>query len=363
MEPAKHPLDDASRQWRTFAAMFVAIFVGGLVLVYGFIVLMDPYGINPYALPIQRAIVSISQRYMYPQLIRSHRFDSFVIGTSTSRLLDPRILNQTFHARFVNLGMDSMTAWEQSTVMDYFVRKVGVPKVLLVGLDGVWCDSDAGSHRITFRGFPGWLYKDTAAPAFAYLLNYGTLEIAGRLVGYQLGLYPERIRNDGFEVFVPPDDTYDPERARRNINRRPMPVDRRDSPPPQFSFPALPWLDAALVKMPHSIKILTYMPVHVAAQPAPGSREEQAEIECKRQIAAIAANRHAVVIDWRIASPITEDDANYWDAVHYRLPLAQRIARETAAAVLSGSPAPDGAYRIVVRAEGDAPDRRRGALP
>jgi len=363
MEPAKNPLDDASRQWRAFAAMFVAIFVGGLVLVYGFIVLMDPYGINPYALPIQRAIVSISQRYMYPQLIRSHQFDSFVIGTSTSRLLDPRILNQTFHARFVNLGMDSMTAWEQSTVMDYFVRKVGAPKVLLVGLDGVWCDSDAASHRITFRGFPGWLYEDTAAPAFAYLLNYGTLEIAGRLVGYQLGLYPERIRNDGFEVFVPPEDTYDPERARRNINRRPMPVDRRESPPPHFSFPALPWLDAALAKMPHSIKILTYMPVHVAAQPAPGSRQEQAEIECKRQIAAIAAHRHAVVIDWRIASPITEDDANYWDAVHYRLPLAQRIARETAAAVLNGSPAPDGAYRIVVRAEGDAPDRRRGASP
>jgi hypothetical protein len=355
MEPAKKPLNDVSRQWRAFVAMFVAIFVGGLALVYGFIVLMDPYGINPYALPIQRAIVSISQRYMYPQLIRSHRFDSFVIGTSTSRLLDPRILNQTFHARFVNLGMDSMTAWEQSTVMDYFVRKVGAPKVLLVGLDGVWCDSDAVSHRITFRGFPSWLYEDTAAPAFAYLLNYGTLEIAGRLMGYQLGLYPERIRNDGFEVFVPPDDTYDPERARRNIGRRPMPVDRRESPPPQFSFPALAWLDAALAKMPHSIKILTYMPVHVAAQPAPGSRQEQTEIECKRQIAAIAANRHAVVIDWRIASPITEDDANYWDAVHYRLPLAQRIARETAAAVLNGSPAQDGGYRIVVRAEAHAP--------
>jgi hypothetical protein len=355
MEPAKDLIDDASRQWRAFVAMFAAIFVGGLVLVYAFIVLMDPYGINPYALPIQRAIVSISQRYMYPQLIRSHQFDSFVVGTSTSRLLDPRILNQTFHARFVNLGMDSMTAWEQSTVMDYFVRKVGAPKVLLVGLDGIWCDSDAGDHRVTFRGFPSWLYEDTVARAFAYLLNDGTLEIAGRLLGYQLGLYPERIRNDGFEVFVPPDDTYDPERARRNIGRRPTPVDRREGPPPQFSFPALSWLDAALAKMPHSIKILTYMPVHVAAQPAPGTSQEQAEIECKRQIAAIAASRHAVVIDWRIASPITENDANYWDSLHYRLPLAQRIARETADAVLNGSPAQDGAYQIVVRAAGDAP--------
>ena len=350
MEPANSLIDDASRQWRAFVAMFAGIFVGGLTVVYGFIVLMDPYGINPYALPVQRAIVSISQRYMYPQLIRSGRFDSFVVGTSTSRLLDPRILNQTFHARFVNLGMDSMTAWEQSMVMDYFVRKAGAPKVLLVGLDGVWCDPDAARHRITFRGFPSWLYEDTAARAFAYLLNYGTLEIAGRLVGYQLGLYPERIRDDGFEVFVPPDNTYDPERARRNIGGRPTPVERRESAPQQFAFPALPWLDAALAKMPNSIKILAYMPVHVAAQPAPGTGQEQAEIACKRQIAAIATNRNAVVIDWRIASPITENDGNYWDALHYRLPLAHRIARETAAAALNGSPSADGAYQIVVRA-------------
>jgi hypothetical protein len=355
VEPANTLIDDASRQWRAFAAIFVTVFVGGLALIYGFIVLMDPYGINPYSLPIRRAIVSISQRYMYPQLIRSHHFDSFVVGTSTSRLLDPRILNQMFHARFVNLGMDSMTAWEQSTVMDYFVRQVGAPKVVLVGLDGVWCDADAVRHRITSRGFPSWLYEDTPARAFAYLLNYGTFEIAGRLVGYQLGLYPERVRNDGFEVFVPPDDTYDPERARRNIGHRPAPVDRSESAPPQFSFPALPWLDAALAKMPNSIKILTYMPVHVAAQPAPGTRQEQAEIECKRQIAAIAENRHAIVVDWRIASSITEDDGNYWDALHYRLPLAQRIARQTAQAVLNGAPSEDGAYQIVVRAAGDVP--------
>jgi len=355
MEPPKSPTKDVARQWRGFVAMFVVIFVGGLAFVYGFIVLMDPYGINPYSLPIQRPIVSVSQRYMYPQLIRSHQFDSFVIGTSTSRLLDPRILNEAFHARFVNLGMDSMTAWEQSVVIDYFVRQVGPPKVLLVGLDAAWCDLEAARHRITFRGFPNWLYEDTAARAFAYLLNYGTLEIAGRLVGYQLGLYPQRIRDDGFEVFVPPDDSYDPERARRNINAVRTAVDHRETAPARLSFPALTWLDQALAKMPNAIKILSFMPVHVAAQPTPGTAREQAEIACKHEIAAIAANRHAVVIDWRFASTLTKDDTNYWDALHYRLPVAHRIARETAQAVLNGAPSQDGAYLIVVRASGDAP--------
>jgi len=49
-----------------------------------------------------------------------------------------------------------------------------------------------------------------------------------------------------------------------------------DTPPPVLSpeerqalpFPALPWLDAILARMPaESLKILVFVPVHVAAQP------------------------------------------------------------------------------------------------
>lgn len=343
-----------SSQWRRFALTFVAWFAGGLIIVYLFVVMIDPYGINPLSLPIARAIVSISQRYVYPQLVRSGRFDSFVVGTSTSRLLDPHILNAAFDARFVNLGMDSMTAWEQSRIIDYFIRKAGEPKVILIGLDGVWCDPDAAHHRITFRGFPDWLYDDNSLRAFAYLLNNGTVEIAGRLVGFNLGLYPERVRDDGFEVFVPPDDTYDLERARGHIwvdgKRRHPPTDPvRDAVPQAFSFPALTWLDDALAQMPHSRKILAYMPVHVAAQPPAGSAGGQLEAQCKRRIASIALERHAVVIDWRIPSPLTENDANYWDGLHYRLPVAQLVARETADAALTGAVSKDGLYQITVR--------------
>jgi hypothetical protein len=343
-----------SSQWRQFTLTFLGFFAGGLTIVYLFVLLVDPYGINPLSLPIARAIVSISQRYVYPQLVRSGRFDSFVVGTSTSRLLDPHILNAAFDARFVNLGMDSMTAWEQSRMIDYFVRKAGEPKVMLIGLDGVWCDPDAVGHRITFRGFPDWLYDDNSLKAFAYLLNNGTIEIAGRLVGYNLGLYRERVRNDGFEVFVPPDDTYDLERARRHIwagGKRPHPLSDgvHDPVPQSLSFPALTWLDEALARMPRARKILAYMPVHVAAQPPAGSASQQAETECKRRIASIAVERHAVVIDWRIASPLTENDTNYWDGLHYRLPVAELVARETADAALTGAVSPNGLYQITVR--------------
>jgi hypothetical protein len=132
---------------------------------------------------------------------------------------------------------------------------VGPPKALIVGLDVVWCDPEADSHRITFRGFPDWLYEDDPWKGVVHLFNYGTVEIAARLVGYHLGLYPERIRYDGYEVFVPPEAQYDALRAHENIwrGREPPPVD--PSPPltpaerRRLSFPALPWLDAALARL------------------------------------------------------------------------------------------------------------------
>ena len=47
--------------------------------------------------------------------------------------------------------------------------------------------------------------------------NLTSLEIAGRVALNRLGLMPERIRGDGYEVFVPDEALYDLERARLHI--------------------------------------------------------------------------------------------------------------------------------------------------
>jgi hypothetical protein len=344
--------------WRRFVASFMATFIGGIAAFQLFVLLVDPYNVIPFSLPIERRIVSISQRHMYPQIVRSRRFDSFIIGSSTSRLLDPELLNGPFQAHFANLAMDSMMAWEQRTMADLFLREVGAPKVLIVGIDGVWCDQQADRNPTASRRFPDWLYDDNRWNDYLYQLNSGTVEIAGRLIGYQFGLYRERVRIDGFEVFTPPERDYDLVRARNNIWRgepRPLPP---DLPPPPLSdakrqelqFPALRWLDEILAPLPAStVKILSYMPVHVAAQPRPGTVDAAIEAECKARIASIARVRGAKVVDWRIASPITTADMNYWDSLHFRLPIAQRIARDLPAAILAGRDSNDAAYRLVVR--------------
>jgi len=347
-----------STAWKSFVKVFVGVFAATIAVVYAFILLVDPYDVVPFSLPLDRRIVSINQRSMYPQIVRSGRFDSLVIGTSTARLVDPALLNAPFGARFANLAMDAMQAWEQYRVMTYFQHQAGPPKVLVVVVDFVWCQPDADRNRITPRGFPEWLYDDNPWNDYLHVLNIGTAEIAVRQLGYQLKLYRERVRFDGFEVFTPPEDRYDLARARHHLwmGRTPGPVPDNpalaltDAERAALSFPALKWLEAVLADLPASSRrILALPPVHISAQPLPGSRAAAVENECRERIVALARRHAATVIDWRLASSITREDSNYWDRLHYRQPIAQRFARELVAAAIEGRDSEDGSYVIRVR--------------
>jgi hypothetical protein len=341
---------------RRFVMLFLRTFVGAIVAAALFILLLDPFDMVPFSLPIERPLVSGSQRFAYPQAMRSGRFDSIIVGSSTARLIDPEQLNGPFKARFANMAMNASSAWEEWTTFEYFRRNAGAPKVLIVGVDDGWCDPNADRDRAR-HGFPEWMYDDDRWNDYANLFNSGTLELAGRIAGYHLGLYSARGRYDGFEVFTPPEGDYNLARAKHGIwvaqTERPLP----NLPPPPLTeaekqalrFPALTWLDQMLVEIPSSIKIVAFMPVHVAIQAWPGTRGAAVEAECKARIAAIARERGAKVIDWRIASPITTNDANYWDALHYRLPIAQRVGRELIDAALDSKESADGSYRLLVR--------------
>jgi len=110
----------------------VGTFVGVLAALYVFILLVDPYGVVPFSLPFERPIMS-NQRQVYPQILRTGRYDSIIVGTSTSRLLDPAALSRTLGGHFASLAMPSMTAWEQAQVIDYFRRTVRSSRAVVVG--------------------------------------------------------------------------------------------------------------------------------------------------------------------------------------------------------------------------------------
>jgi hypothetical protein len=338
-----------------FIRWFLGAALGAAAFLWLAIALLDPFGVSPLRLPVARPIMDINQRYMYPQIVRSRAFDSVVIGTSTSRLLDPKELDAAFGGRFANLAMNAATAWEQTELARLYLRHNPAPRAFVVGLDQMWCQQEGELQKITFRGFPEWMYDEKPWNDLPELFNLQTLEIAGRLLLHQFGLMPERIRGDGYEVFTPPEASYDLARARWHIWRdipdgkvtpATPPVALSAAEAAALRFPALEWLDGLLASLPATTqRMLVAMPIHVAAQPRPNSHAAAVIGACAARIAAIARRHGAPYVDFAIPSPVTTEDANYWDPLHYRLPIARRII-EGMVAAREGREAADGLYRL-----------------
>ncbi|MBM6596363.1 hypothetical protein [Microvirga pudoricolor] len=342
------------RVWRQFAVGFAATALGLFALLFGFIVIMDPFGLRAAPGRPLTPIMDVNQRFMYPQLIRSGRYDSAVFGTSTVRLLDPDRLGRALGGRFMNLGMNAATPWEQMQLANLFLQKNTTPKSLVFGLDTTWCEEDADAKKLTFRAFPPWLYDDDPLNDYPELVNLTALEVAGRVALNRLGLMVARIPPNGYEIFVPDDASYDLERARFHLNQwqpppapaRPVRLDRKGAA--ALHLPALAWLGDTLARVPASASVtLAFMPNNVRAQPQAGTREAAVDRVCKDRIASIAKHHGAALVDFRVRSPVTEEDSNYWDPLHYRIGIANRVVDGLETARATGRDAPDGFYRVL----------------
>lgn len=345
----------AAAEWHRFVAGFAgtALLVGLCVL--AFVAALDPYGLRAAPGRPPGPIMDANQRFMYPQIARGGGFDAAVFGTSTARLLDPRDLDAAFGARFANLAMNAATPYEQTQLARLFLR-TNVPRAVLFALDTTWCEADADVRRLTFRPFPPWLYQPGTPLGTLRQVNWQSLGTATRVLLFRLGLLKERIRGDGFAVFTPPEQSYDAARAAAHIHGGRTALDDVEGAPDpaqpaqnlDAAMPALGWLDEVLAGTPASaVKIVAFMPVHAAVQGQPGTARGAREAACKARVAAIGERRGAAVVDFRIPSPVTTQDANYWDALHYRLPVAARIVGALKAAWQDGRSDADGFYRVL----------------
>ena len=350
----------AAEAWTRWTAWFLGAALATLLALWGFAVALDPFGLRVAAGQPPRPIMDINQRFMYPQLVRSGGFDSVVLGTSTMRLLDPAALSRSIGGRFANLAMNAATPWEQRQMAELFARQTGAPRTVLWGIDPLWCAADATdpAKRLTPRPFPPWLYDGIGLLDWPQLMNLTTLEISARLLAHRLGFMPERIRGDGYEVFTPPEALYDAARAHWHLYggshaaTESAPLDPPEPVSPalraQWHFPALSWLDEALARFPEGTKLLLVLPpAHHAALPREGSVAAQHDAACKDALAAVAARRGATILDYARSSPITRRDDNYWDRLHYRLPIARRMEAEIASVAAGGPVESDGAARLI----------------
>lgn len=363
MTPVRDASNPAGRAWAGFGAAFAATALALGLLATGFVAGLDPFGLRAGPGRAPGPIMDTNQRFMYPQIARSGRYDAAVFGSSTARLLDPRDLDAAFGARFANLAMNAATPYEQIRLARLFLD-LNRPRAVLFALDPTWCEADADVRRLTFRPFPPWLYEPGAPWGVLRQVNWNSLTIAGQVLLHRLGLAPERIRGDGFAVFTPPEESYDAARAARHIHGGDTAFDaaapRTRAEAPDAPMPALAWLDDLLAAMPgDALRLVAFMPVHAAAHGQPGTPRGAREAACKARVATIGEARGARVIDFRIPSPVTTRDENYWDALHYRLPIAARIVAGVEAATRDGVDDPRGFYRVLARGANPAEDVRR----
>ncbi len=339
--------------WSGHARALIFNFCGLLATLIVFVAVFDPFGNLPVRLLGPHVVMDINQRYQYPALIREANFDSFVLGTSTSRLLEPDRLREYFGGRFINLALNSGRAWEQYRFGKLALRHVPSPRNVLIGLDIVWCDGNADQERTTKRGFPEWMFDENPWNDLPYMLNMRTVEIAARRFAYHLGLIGPRIPSNGYEVFVPPESAYDAKKAerkiwqnkRRTLKQKVAAYRASDADRALWRFPALDWLDHLLGMIPRSTNVvLAWMPVHIAGQPLPNSRRAAVEAECKARVAEIAARYGAHNVDFRISSDITRRDENYWDRLHYRVPIAAMIVESLGEAMRIQQDSADGLW-------------------
>ena len=73
-----------------------------------------------------------NDRYQLPAVVRTRAFDSIVVGTSSSKLLNPAWLEQAFGGRFANIALNDGRAWEEYQLAQLFLRTVPQPRTLLV---------------------------------------------------------------------------------------------------------------------------------------------------------------------------------------------------------------------------------------
>ncbi len=325
----------SSSDWRRFFRLAAGTAVLAVAVIYAFVVLVDPFDTLPLSPPADRVPVASNARFAFPSLARSDRFDSAIFGTSTTRLLRPVALNPEFGARFVNLAMNAATAYEQSRLMAVFRQAHPAARLVLVGIDISHCEPGETETKFTPRAFPAWMYDGNPWRGYGEMFNLYAVQEAGQEFAILTGLKQQVYGSDGYTSFVPPESQYDPARVAMHLRDDPpvIPTPGRGDPA-AWRYVAIDRLQADLSAFPAGTrKILFFVPYDQKVMPPSDSPGASAWGECKRRVAALAARvPNTIVVDFMRPSPITRMDDNYWDGMHYRIGIADQIARDLAAA-------------------------------
>jgi hypothetical protein len=314
------PRNDLIMSWTGFLKRFLAVLGLALGLLLGLIVLMNPFGNLPVRAFGAHVIMDTNDRFQFPAIVRSGAFDSVVIGTSSSRLLDPAWLERAFGGRFANLAFNDGRAWEEYQLTLLFLRTVPKPRTLLFGIDWVWCAATADIIRFTGRGFPPWISTTRTPGTIGSTSSTGGARKRRPSARQPCRAVPARFPATASTCSCRRSRLRCGESQAKCLARRGG-ADRAatayvttDNDPRPLAVSGAPHGSTSLPPKPH--RHARDLCVHAGARggPAAAGLGGRARAECKVRMAAIATRRGAIS-STKIASPITTEDANYWDTL------------------------------------------------
>jgi hypothetical protein len=314
--------------WRRWLAIYAATLAAGVVALWLFVVLSDPFSTGRFTALSGIDIASSVRTHANAGRVRDPTFDSAMIGNSISTRFEPDRINALTGLRVLQLSIPGLGPDEQLTLARAFVRAHQRPaKSIVAMLETSWCETDERA-LLRYPGFPYWLYESSGFDYLRNILTRDAVQAAFHRIAIRLGLAREPARRDGY---VPNDQrgVWRAERVARLASaKRPTTVALASQ-----TFPALDRLERFGRALDPSTELaMVLMPFHISALPEPGSEAAAWLAACKAHIKSIAEARpRTLFIDRMLEDEVSRDPNNFWDAKHVRDEFIRDIEVEIAA--------------------------------
>ena len=321
-------ISSSERGWRLFLRIYAATLLAVGAACFAFVLVMDPYNTGMLT-PLDRNLgIHDTPRVADVGRGRNPAFDSALLGNSTGQLIDPARLGTLMGGHFVSLIIPGSGPVEQLVMMDYFLRHHpnGV-RTLIVTMDASWCYADRSFARDKIKNpFPFWLYDGKVVPYLTHIITMDTIKLSRHKLSAMFGrrtIY----RADGYENFELGrmwriDEAWERLAAKDNVMRWMSESDRSGL----NSFAALDALEARLAQFGPQVRVvLAFMPYYAPGLPPAGSLTAERLALCKAHATQLAAAHGAAYLDFLQDNRVTQDAANFWDALHYRSHVARAI--------------------------------------
>lgn len=320
------PTPPPAMTWRSFLLCFALVasasFSAAAVVAIG----TDPYDTGRFALLPPRPTDEISPRFDMASRGRDPSFDAVIIGNSHIAPISPSRLSGLTGMRIASLTAPGSSFGPQLTMLRWFLsHRQGPARAIILGVDEFWCRDAPERGRAV--PFPAFLFARGWLDYVAGMLNFQTVE-----QGVNRLVRPRRHARarpaDGFWDFEV-DLVWEAARVARVLKEGGIAFTYL-----RGVYPALQQLANVLEApsvTPATRLVLVRPPVWAEALPAPGTPQAQSEAACRQAVEDWARGRpNTTVIDWRNDRPENRDMTLFFDAGHYRPPIALKIEGEIA---------------------------------